>query len=453
MGTGEVAVMSEDQTLLLSNSEIFSINLRMEPAAVDVLLNRKWRCRDGPISNLNRLIEEFITLKGVRSMRILIGGAPCSGKTRLANELSSYYDVPVIDFDGTVVEAIECGGNEEWGALATAGEGNTKMYPAWKDITPDQQIEMLKWKMETNSSRYRGWIIDDWPPTTSLAEQLFTKAVKGAEVVPDAPLPELVDHLAPTKILIIDAEDDVLKERWAKLDKMALGHAYQTEESYLAAITTWRELQAGKVPEPVAPAKGAKGAPPPVAVVEIAWRDLFDKLVPERIVVCGPGEWPDTSHTVRQLFGEPTNFAGPGYLISSDWVPPVDVVVVDEPSEVPPQIAEVRRRKAQAMSKEALAVGDEMKENQTLYDQAAPLRHHLLKTVMPAVTESIVLVCEDQPDDPVDFIRKFLYTFEERENNTGIARQREMLAKEKEKRENVKAAQEKAQRESGGKKN
>ena len=74
--------------------------------------------------------------------------------------------------------------------------------------------------------------------------------------------------------------------------------------------------------------------------------------------------------------------------------------------EVPPQIAEVRRRKAQAMSKEALAVEDEMKENQTLYDQAAPLRHHLLKTVMPAVTESIVLVCEDQPDDPVDFIRK-----------------------------------------------
>ena len=51
-------------------------------------------------------------------------------------------------------------------------------------------------------------------------------------------------------------------------------------------------------------------------------------------------------------------------------------------------------------------------ENRALYEGATPLREHLLDVAMPAVTEALVLACEEQPKDPIAFVCKFLFDYE-----------------------------------------
>lgn len=125
-------------------------------------------------------------------------------------------------------------------------------------------------------------------------------------------------------------------------------------------------------------------------------------------------------------------------------------VIIDEPLQVPPQIAAIRQRKADKTANKAK--DDEIAENQTLFEGAAPLRQHLLEVAMPAVTEALVLTCEEQPGDPIDFIQKFLFDYEERDNRARVAKSREVKAKAKADIAKDKAEQARLKREGKAKK-
>ena len=159
------------------------------------------------------------------------------------------------------------------------------------------------------------------------------------------------------------------------------------------------------------------------------------------------GSWPDTTAGVRDTLGAPKNFAGPGHLLSDDWVAPVVEVPLDEPLPVPEKIAAIRAAKAAAAANAATEA--EIAENQQLYEECMPLREHLLKVAMPAVTEALVLCCEEQPADSVDFVQKFLFDYEERENRAIVSKAQEAKAKAAKEKAAEKAAKEKAEREKG----
>jgi len=451
MSTGEVVTLSEDDTLLLSNNDFLAIHQVMEPAAADILMDGHWKSREGLVANIDSVVEQFKAAQGLAQCRLIVNGPPLSGKTRLAEELSSYYSVPVIDVQEAIKEAAgmpeESWASPEWGQLITGEEEERKVLDV-KDVPPEALRSVLHWKLGLQEYACRGWVLDNFPLTNTQAKAVF--AVPPPEV-PDGEDPPEVDPEAvpvleagfcPTNVISLECDDEAITTRWESIEEGERSPEYADEETFQATLAAYRALEAGEAAEPTGkPAKGAA----PIEVDMLAAR-LWEKALPEgAFLSMAPGSWPDTSQAMREAIGAPTNFLGPGHLLSDDWVEPVEEVIVETPLPVPPRIAEIRKQKADELADKSSQ--DEIAENRALYEGATPLREHLLDVAMPAVTEALVLACEEQPKDPIAFVCKFLFDYEERDNRTKVAKSREIKAKAKADIVKKKEEEDKAKRE------
>lgn len=251
---------------------------------------------------------------------------------------------------------------------------------------------------------------------------------------PEAPPPQEEDPpfkynflpaYTPNTIVWITMDDEALKERFKteaclEMDEEEVDVKL---EAYAAQLEEYRTLEeAANVDESAAdaaPAKGkdkkGKGGDAP-AETEKLGKELFtNKLANDKFVCMAPAEWPDTSLPVREAIGEPKNISGPGSLLSDEWVAPVEEVEPEpEPLPVPPAIATIRAAKADAVAKQAY--NQEVDMNRALFEMAQPLRLQLLETVMPTLTEGLIKVCEDQPQDPIEYLQRFLLEREELQN-------------------------------------
>jgi len=443
MSTGQVQTLSEDETLLLENNDFFSIHSSMEPAAFDVLLTGHWQCKQGFVENMPALVDQFKQHHGLAASRVVVYGPPLSGKTRCVAELASYYGLPLVDLQAAFAEAAALPEEQwlvpEWGTLVTGEEGEVKTPVAVADVAPELLKSVAQWKLGQKQYACSGWILDAFPATKPQAEALFVKpppvvpeGEEPPEVDPEAP-PDMQTGVLPTRVICLTAEQEELTKRFQELPDEERVEGYtgkEDEEGYLTKVAEWRAAQ-----------EDPEGAPTAFLKANLA----------EGVVVEHPiGEWPDTTAGVREALGAPPNFAGPGHLLSDDYVPPVVDVPVDKPLPVPSKIAALRGEKANTAAN--MATEAEIAENQQLYQECMPLREHLLEVAMPAVTEALVLCCEEQPGDSVDFVQKFLFDYEERENRANVSKARETKARETKAKAEEKAAKEKAEREKGAEK-
>lgn len=443
MSHGEVQTLSEDETLLLKNNDFFSIHQVMEPAALDLLLDGHWRYQGGLIANIKALTEEFKTKHNLPPQRLIVTGPPLSGKTRLVSELSSYYGLPVLDestIQAAFLEAASLPEEEykhpEWGSLAppeSEEEGATRR-PIEVSAVSDPELlgSLVRWKLSSKEYGCSGWILDHFPLTKSQADAIFLKPPptlpEGEEPPAEEPPKELEPAFAPNKVFWLEADDDYLNARRAALEPSQQVEGYTDDEAaFQGKVSEYRASQEG----------------------EDSSRKLFEsETMGEGVFMeLAPGSWPDTSVEAREALGPPKNFSGPGHLLSDDWVAPMEENVVDEPLPVPPAIAAIRGEKAEKLANKARDA--EIAENQSLYEDAMPLREHLLKVAMPAVTEALVLTCEEQPADPIDFVQRFLFDYEERENRNTVAKAREVKAAAAAKKAAAEAEAARAEREKG----
>lgn len=331
MSSGEVEVLSEDDTLLLSN-DFLAIHQCMEPAAADILMKGHWSCRSGMVAEVDMLVSQFKSAHGLVPCRLIVNGPPLCGKTRLTQELASYYSVPIIDIQQAVVEASavpeEARPMEEWGALASENEEGERTVVALADVPPEVLPSVVQWKLRQKEYSCRGWILDAFPTNKTVATAIFAvpppDVTEGEEPPPeeDPPKPpELHTEIAPSNVIWMECDDDALVARFVKLEDAERREGYtDDEETFRAAIASYRTMEGGE-PEDTG---GKKGAP---AEVEASARELFQEASPDGMVVTQPvGLWPDTSAGVREHLGAPMNFAGPGHLLSDDWVEPVEEV-------------------------------------------------------------------------------------------------------------------------------
>lgn len=457
MSSGEVITLSEDETLLLSNNDIVAIHQVMEPAAADVLMKGKWTCREGLVANISKVVEQFKKAHHLSPCRMVVHGPPLSGKTRLVDELSSYYGIPVVDIQAAIAEAAQMPEEQrlmpEWAELMTEGEEGEKAFTDIKEVPLEVLQSVVQWKLSDRQYVCRGWILDSFPDTKSYATAIF--AVPPPEVpegedppeVEEGTPPELDQRFCPTNVVWLECDEEQAMKRFEALEDVDRKGPYADEETFREALAAYNTLQDGAAGE--AGGKPAKGAAP--TEPEASARVFFEQAAQEGLLLCTqPGTWPDTSQAIREAVGPPKNFKGPGHLLSDDWVEPVEEVIVDNPLPVPPKIAAIRKRNSEKEANKATE--EEVAENRALFEGATPLREHLLQVAMPAVTESLVLACEEQPADPIDFVRKFLFDYEERDNRAKVAKSREIKAKAKADVAKAKADQEKAKRDTKAKK-
>ena len=63
-----------------------------EPADGDF----NWHCKSGLAGNIQLVLKEFCTKRGLKPFKIAIFGKPCTGKSHFSKELAEHYKVPHI---------------------------------------------------------------------------------------------------------------------------------------------------------------------------------------------------------------------------------------------------------------------------------------------------------------------------------------------------------------------
>jgi len=63
------------------------------------IIEMNWHCKDGMAANINLVKDEFARARGLRPIKILIAGPPCSGKTFFGGQLGEHYNVPHIHME------------------------------------------------------------------------------------------------------------------------------------------------------------------------------------------------------------------------------------------------------------------------------------------------------------------------------------------------------------------
>lgn len=60
------------------------------------VLEMNWHCKEGMSSNIQLIKDEFAKARGLKPIKILITGPPCSGKSFFGQQLGEHYNVPHI---------------------------------------------------------------------------------------------------------------------------------------------------------------------------------------------------------------------------------------------------------------------------------------------------------------------------------------------------------------------
>eukprot|EP00656_Telonema_subtile_P049070 TRINITY_DN6027_c0_g1_i2.p1 TRINITY_DN6027_c0_g1~~TRINITY_DN6027_c0_g1_i2.p1 ORF type:complete len:674 (+),score=187.24 TRINITY_DN6027_c0_g1_i2:135-2156(+) len=357
LGVGEMETMSQDSTFMIAHHELLQVNLAMEPAAIRTLLKGSWHCEHGIIESMPQMAQEFKLAAGLEPRRIVVGGPPQSGVSRVAAELGRYYRVPVMDAKSVVIEMSAT--REEWAEHAETAP----------EAVPNPVLQaMFETKLSEHTCLTHGWVLDGYPATSSQVKALFCELVDPDPTVPEGELPPppvLKPCFTPSSVVWLNTDDETLK---ARLEGQ---HRDQGEdgpdlEAHAVKLAAYRavEQNGGLEPEPV-PAKGKPVAPP-----EKLAKELFALVLgADTVKECPTGEWPDTSAQIREEVGPPCNISGPGGLLSDEWEPPAEEErAEDVPLPVPAQIGQIRASKAEAVANKEFNM--QVSRNQELHKRA-----------------------------------------------------------------------------------
>ena len=96
-------------------------------------------------------------------MKIVVGGPPYSGKSRMAEELAKYYCVPCLCIGGIIEEMSPV--EEDWNQYAEVGPG---------DVPAEVLREMVHRKLSgSHSCQTHGWVLDGFPATDAELRSVF----------------------------------------------------------------------------------------------------------------------------------------------------------------------------------------------------------------------------------------------------------------------------------------
>ncbi|KAI8803996.1 hypothetical protein BJ742DRAFT_682527 [Cladochytrium replicatum] len=413
LGTGKVRKVAKESAFLNKNIQqtdydMLQVNLRLEPGHVKEM-SFEWKCEGGLIENLPTLIQTYKDARGLTPLKVIVHGPPASGKTFFARKIAEHYEIHFIDVDKVVHDALT--------RLERRVAGRLNPDEVDDDIDVDRELlEEIKEAASKKGGRYadehvigfvrdklrsmpcknQGYVLDGFPTTVDEAKELFRSSNED-DSKDEKAAPSCDEVIGPEYIISLDASDEYVKERVMSMPEAVTAGTKYSEEAFTRRLEEYRQQNTD----------------------ENTVLNYFDELEIHPFIIAidsnaGSNLAADAATArIIQHIGKPHNY-GP----------------------TPEQLAEKRRMAEEAKAREAkLAEEERLKrekeeaekhtkavaewnarleevrkqEQEVLEAQSIPLRHYLMKYVMPTLTSGLIEVSKVRPEDPIDYLAEYLF--------------------------------------------
>ncbi|KAI4891646.1 hypothetical protein NFI96_024852 [Prochilodus magdalenae] len=415
LGPGKTQKVPKEDVYLtqdLAQAEIDSlfVDLRMEAVYLKESFSIHWVCKTGIVDNIERVTEEYKLTRGLLPVRICVLGPPAVGKSTVAEKICKHYKLHHVKLKETIAEALA---NLE--ASVQADEGDNESHESSDEAQEflerlkenmeqnqgrldDQYIvRIMKDKLKSKSCRNQGFVLDGFPKTYEQAKELFAAVddddeEEGEEEVQSKALPHK-KKIIPEFVFSLDATDAFLKKRVLNLPESVVEGSSYSQDKFLRRLASFRESNS----EDETVLNYFEELEIPTEHIEITSDDVLEYLlVMEKII---------------KSVGTPRNYGPSSEEVEQKARRQAEIRLREQAA----QRAELERQEAEETAQrtqrweEWVQCLEEVnrQENELLEAQSLPMRHYLMRDVMPTLTQGLIECCRTRPEDPVDFLVGF----------------------------------------------
>uniref|UniRef100_A0A8C7XTU3 Adenylate kinase 7a n=1 Tax=Oryzias sinensis TaxID=183150 RepID=A0A8C7XTU3_9TELE len=365
LGSGRVCRLLLEEAVAMKalkpqEVDCLSIDLRLDAANVNSLLNLSWRCLSGLVLNMESVVQEFKDSRQLQPIRICILGPPAVGKTTVAEMICKHYKIYYISTGKAIEEKISQ--LKEMRSGSQPGDFSA-------EATAQKELEMIEQSMES-----------------SQAEEMESQ-----ESHLESRAPGYNKTITPDYVFSLEASDDFLTERVRALPQSTAEEAHLVQDEFLSRLSEYRKREEA----------------------EETVLDFFDhcEIHPEHIELSAEDpDYTDVMKRITEVVGLPKNYSR-SYEEHKEEDP------LKKEAERRQTLAAERRRRKEAVLAEMAAQHEawhksmqevQRQEKERLEAQVLPLRNYLMEFVVLSITEAMSQCCVLKPDDPIDFLAEFL---------------------------------------------
>lgn len=279
---------------------------------------------------------------------------------------------------------------------------------------------MVKWKLTRTQCRNQGYILDGFPKTIRQARLVFEDTpieIPEDPEEPDLPLDKeekpCAENIFPELVLHLKAGDTFLLER---LQKIQHEHPHNAPEDFQRRLELYKtnfDAPLGVI-QYLESARSVSGKSATVKAFDMESCPLVppppakSRFMPKVIDA--------VTQKVVDSIGKPRNF-GPTPQDAQREAERIFNLEAEQRAEKEAIEAERKQREAADVASAKIAKNEEstrvaaMKETerQMLEQRKGPLKAYLMANVVPVLTKGLIEVCNERPDDPVDYLAEWLF--------------------------------------------
>ncbi|KAI4894405.1 hypothetical protein NFI96_030573, partial [Prochilodus magdalenae] len=387
------------QELTQTDLDHLSLNLRIESVLLRDTFNLRWVCESGIVDNINRIVEEYKQTRRLLPIKICLLGPPAVGKTSVAERLCVHYKLHHIRVKEAMEEKIKQleemlqssdgvneSNEEELNVAQQLLDSLRDSLSQNGDQLDDQNVlHIIREKLNSKPCRNQGFVLDGYPITYEQAKEIFYDE----NMEQEDPRSKLLPHnkeIMPEYIFSLEATDEFLKERVQNLPQSVAEEMHYTQDEFLQRLSRFRE--ANTEDETVL--------------------SYFDEVEihPEHIEISSIHD-PENRTVIEkiiQVVGGAMNY-GP---TPEEQAEEERKRAVERQRELMQEAAEREAREAEEKARMTTLLEEwnrnvkevKKQEQELLETRSIPLRHYMMKYVIPTLTQGLLECSKAKPEDP-----------------------------------------------------